>query len=482
MKKKNIYVNQSQELLTLFEEAGDNAKVMCVPMDYAKKEHVVMFCNGNGDILRKPFSVKNSPEGVDYMIEQLSRSCRHRHINQNHVFFGGEDPGSYADNFVSTLRSGGWLVASVNARDAKDQRSNLQASTDRLDLIGIAKTVLNRRGNCSPAQAGIYLNLRNLVRHRRRLVVMMTEVKNRIHTVVDRLFPGFLDEKKSGIMPFSKGSLYLMENRFSTSQIKRRKLKTLIETLRRLGTPKPEFLARKLQQYATQVLNPPEEYVITLQLSLSQHVKLYGCLQGNVEQMEKEIAIWLAQTQGAFLTTVRGIGIVLASGVSAEIGDPNEQKPLNNLASYSGIIPKVKQSGGPEGQKSTGHVKKRSNRILKDYLVQSASHMGLHGPEDLMADYKRRDAAGQHADFGMARRYLRMAMCLMRTSQVYLPPNLRKKGTDPKERANYYSMMWPYLRDKWQKAGALEAAFADNRPLGRWRNMVQDLYGIKLTL
>jgi len=482
MKKKNIYVNQSQELLTLFEEAGNNGKIMCVPMDYAKKEHVVMFCNGNGDILRKPFSVKNSPEGVEYIIEQLKRSCNLRHINHNHVFFGGEDPGSYADNFVRTLRSGGWLVANVNARDAKDQRSNLQASTDRLDLIGIAKTMLNRRGNCSPAQAGIYLNLRNLVRHRRRLVVTMTEVKNRIHTVVDRLFPGFLDEKKSGITPFSKGSLYLMENRFSTSQIKRRRLKTLIETLRRLGTPKPEFSAGKLQQYATQVLNPPEEYVITLQLSLSQHVKLYGCLQGNVEQMEKEIAIWLAQTQGAFLTTVRGIGIVLASGVSAEIGDPNEQKPLNNLASYSGIIPKVKQSGGPEGEKYTGHVKKRSNRILKDYLVQSASHMGLHGPEDLMADYKRRDAAGQHADFGMARRYLRMAMCLMRISQVYLPPNLRKKGTDPKERANYYSMMWPYLRDKWQKAGALEAAFADDRPLGRWRNMVQDLYGIKLTL
>jgi hypothetical protein len=25
--------------------------VMCVPIDYAKKDHVVMFCNGYGDIL-----------------------------------------------------------------------------------------------------------------------------------------------------------------------------------------------------------------------------------------------------------------------------------------------------------------------------------------------------------------------------------------------------------------------------------------------
>ena len=37
--------NQSQELLHLFEAAGSGAKVLCVPMDYAKKDHLVMFCN-----------------------------------------------------------------------------------------------------------------------------------------------------------------------------------------------------------------------------------------------------------------------------------------------------------------------------------------------------------------------------------------------------------------------------------------------------
>jgi len=95
MKKKNIYVNQSQELLSLFEEAGNNNKIMCVPIDYAKKDHIVMFCNGSGHILRKPFSVKNSPEGIEYLTEQVTRSCSHRHIDLKHVFFGGEDVGSY---------------------------------------------------------------------------------------------------------------------------------------------------------------------------------------------------------------------------------------------------------------------------------------------------------------------------------------------------------------------------------------------------
>jgi transposase len=192
MKKRNVYLNRSQELLGVFEGAGNNAKIMCVPIDYAKKDHVVMFCNGYGDIVRKPFSVKNSPEGVKYLTQQVLRSCCHRAISRKHVFFGGEDPNSYAENFVNTLRSQGWLIASVNARDAKKQRANLQASTDRLDLMGIAVMLLNRRANCSAAQSGIYRNLRTLVRHRRKLVVMKTEVSNRIHTVVDRLFPGFL--------------------------------------------------------------------------------------------------------------------------------------------------------------------------------------------------------------------------------------------------------------------------------------------------
>jgi transposase len=482
MKKRSIYAEQSQELLGLFEEAGNNSKIMCIPIDYAKKDNVVMFCNGYGDILRKPFSVRNSPEGIEYLSEQVTRSCLSRSINTKHVFFGGEDVGSYAENFANALRSKGWFVAGVNALDAKKQRTNLQASTDRLDLMGIATMLINRRANCSPAQSGIYLNLRNLVRHRGSLVALSTKVRNQIHNIVDRLFPGFLDEKKAGIAPFSKSSLYLMENRFSAAQIRRRKRGKLTEILRRYGIQNPERVASQLQEYAKAVIIPPNEYIGTLQISLAQHVKHYRCIGENIEQLEKEIALWLAQTQGAFLTTVRGIGIVLAAGVTAEIGDPSKQKPLNNLVSYSGIIPRIKQTGGPEGKTYTGKVAKRCNHLLKNYVVQSGLHLGLHGPDDLMADYKRREATGQHADFGIARRYLRMGMSLMRTSQAYLPQRLRNKNSKPQDRAGYYLLSWPKLRFKWNKLDALDAAFAKDRPLGKWRNMVQELYGIMLKL
>jgi len=482
MKKRSIYQQQSQELMRIYEEAASSKKVLIGAIDYAKLNHTVMLCNGNGDVLRKPFNVENTPEGIEYLLEQVGSTCRYHKIDSKHAFFGGEDCGSFTGNFVEGLRERGFLVAGVNAEDAKHQRQTMQASTDRLDLIGIARMLIARRGNCHPSQSGAYRNLRTLVRHRRKLVVLATEERNRMHALVDRLFPGFLEAKRSGLTPFHKPSLRVMQNRFSARQIARRSRKSLSLILARAGATEPEQKAAKLRAYAATVLHPPESYVPTLQLSLSQHVALYGCLLKNLEAFEGEMALWLAQTQGAFLLSVKGIGMVLAAGLAAEIGDPQTQKPLNNLVSYAGIVPRVFQTGGPGTETYVGSVSYRCNRVLKDYLVQSASHLGLHGVADLMADHKRRDAAGQHADYGIARRYLRMGMRLMRDSAVYLPPELRHRHTPLQQRAEYYQHLWPYLLEKWKKYNAHDVAFAEENPLGQWRNMVRQSYGIEMNI
>ena len=87
-----------------------------------------------------------------------------------------------------------------------------------------------------------------------------------------------------------------------------------------------------------------------------------------------------------------------------------------------------------------------------------------------------------NAGFGIARRFLRMAMCKMRTSQVYLPPDMRSNHIKPERRGDYYLAMWSYLRDKWSKAGALNVVFARDKPLGQWRYIVQEIYGLKLKM
>lgn len=485
MSKGSIYGAQSQAICRLFEEAGDPKRVMCVPIDYANADHTVLFCNGYGEVLRQPFTVKNTPEGMAYLVQQIQATCRHRDISPRHVFCGGEDGGPYALNFIEALRAQAWMVCGVNAHDAKKQRENLQASTDKLDLLGIAKVLLNRQGNAEPAQQGLYRNLRNLSRTRRTAVRMATAVTNRIHGLVDQLFPKFLEAKLSGIEPFSAGCLWLMEQRFSAQQIRQRKLLSLIHGLQRCGTPNPEGRAKTLQAHAGNTFCAPTAYLGTLQQALKGQVALYRCLLAGIEDYERQMAVWLTQTPGALLTTWPGIGITLAAGVTAELGDLGQQKAqhsLRQIVSYVGIIPRSFQSGGPEQKAHSGHVAKRCNRILKDYVVQSAVHVGQQGPENLRQDYARRQANGQHADFGLARRYLRAAIHMMLHGEIYLPPALRQAHCPKEQRLAYYLDLWPKVREKWARLGALEEAVAAGRPLGQWKNMVEELYEVTLPL
>jgi transposase len=476
MSQSSIYAAQCQPLRQLFEQAPHARNVLCVALDYAKSTHMALFCNGLGDILRKPFPVHNNASGVRYLREQLDRTCQQYGIAPAYVFFGGESVGSFAANFVHALRQHGHLVADVNAWEAKQHRDNLQASTDCLDLLGIAKVLLQRRGRFTPAQTGAYWNVRELVRQRRRDVQQRTALSNRLHTYVDRLCPGFLDEQHSGIRPFSTACLWLLSERFSASQLRRRRRASLIEGLRRCGVPEPAVAAAKLQALAA------ADQVPILQISLQTQLAHYRCLQQGLAQLDSELAYWLAQTQAALLITISGIGIVLAAGVGGELGDPHAQGGLGKLSSYAGIVPRVAQTGGPQAPAVVGRVAKRCNRILKDYLVQSADHLGRQGPAEFRLDWARREAAAQHAAYGIARRYLRMAVGLMRTGQVYLPPELRGDNIDPAVRTDYYQQQWPVWRDKWKQGGARDMAFDAAHPLGQWREMIQTLYQIRLPL
>lgn len=481
MSKRSIFTRQNQTLIDLFEDAEHPDKVLCIPIDYAKQTHVALCCNGSGKVLRNAFPVKNNPEGIEFLLGMVDKVCRKHHIKRQHVFFGGEDCGTFSLNFIYGLREREFAVIGVNAKDAKDQRENMQASTDEIDLLSIAKVLINRRGSQAGGEPGSERALRVLTRHRKALVRLCTATSNRMHQIVDQLFPGFLDEKLSGISPFSEASLYLMQDRFSPVVLLKRQDKALLRQLKATGLQHAEKALGQLKAYARQVLAHPPELTGLLQTSLASEIKLYRCLGANIEQIEREVALQLAKTPGAMLTTIQGIGITLAAGVAAEIGAPASQPSTRRLTSYAGIVPRVKQTGGPEKEAKIGKVSRRSNHILKDFIVQCGNHLGQHGPVALKEDHRRRGANKQHADFGMARRFLRMGMCLMRNNDSYLPPELRH-GATVEELRTYYLRQWPKLLKKWTKLGAAHIAFDDDNPLGQWRKRIEGIYEIELPL
>lgn len=477
----SIFKNRNPDLVTMFAEAGHPRNVMCVGLDYAKATHTVLIANGEGQELKEVLDVFNTPKGVAFLLGEVNRLCRKHSIAPKHVCFGGEDCGGFANNFIYALNMAGYRVVGFNAKDAKNQRENYQASTDKLDLLGILKMLLDKRGVTRAAAAEGHDVLRKLTRHRNGLTISQTSVGNRIHDLVDQLSPGFLDEKKSGIPPFSKASLVLMEDQFSAHRLAKRNREALVKKLKAVGLQQAEAKAAQLQAYAALTLGGDPLLAGALQSALSHEVRLHRTLSDCMGQSDKEIALRLASCPGALLTATRGIGMVLAAYVYAELSVDAPSKAIRRSVSYAGIVPRSEQTGGSDKPAIQIRVSRRCNHRLKNSVVQCGNHMGQHGPCELKEDHARRTANGQHADFGISRRYLRMSIHLMRTGEVYKPKALRDHASMEALRA-YYLELWPFVRTKWKKAGALEVAFQRDNPLGQWRERVEAVYQIQLPL
>jgi transposase len=398
---------------------------MCVALDFAKAQHTALICNGVGDLIKPSFAVDNTAAGAAMLLREVRTCAKQRKIRPEHVFFGGEDYPSYAENFLRKLRQERFLVVRVNAWEAKQQRNNFQASNDSLDLLGIARCCLNRRGESVRDLPEAYPNLRIATRDRDKLVRMRTAVSNRIHSYVDRLFPGFLSVSKSGFESFSKASLELMEDRFSPAQLSRRPRQALAEWLRRRGVMQPQDVAVQLKQLAKDALEPAQEQTAMLQQTLAQLVGLYRGLENSIARIDREVAHWLARTPGAWLTSIPGFGITLAAGWTAELGPPNQWRAVRQLCSYSGVVPKSKQTGGPQKEPIVGVVQQRCNKRLKNVVLQAVEKVLQFGPEDLRQIAQGLEARGAHTEFGIAKRLVRLAKYLAVTGTVYRPIDTR---------------------------------------------------------
>jgi len=484
---QSVYRNQNIVIRSIFEQAGSPKKVLCVALDYAKNKHVALCCDGNGEILKNSFPIENTVEGVAFLSEQIAATARKRKIAKKCIFLGGEDEPAYVSNFAAALRKRGYVIARVNALEAKKNRENFLATTDDLDLLGIAKTLLSRRARIvsdeSSEEEAIYRRIRSLTRARRGLVRQKTAASNRIHSSADILFPDFLNASKSGVTPFSSVSLKLMENRFSAPQISRRKQSSLADFLRKNHSKHPDEGASKLIELARKALPPQACSLSAMQSSLTATVDLYTCLDRNAKSLRIDAALELASTPYVMLTSIPGISFVLAAGVAGELGNPKQLGSTDSLCSYAGIIPSVYQSGGPDSPPRHSVTSPRCNRILKDWVVQSSQKIALYGPPELKDRMLRWQINGQHAAFAGARRYLRLLRTLVRSEVPYLDPSGRGLGSDPKSRAAACEKTWEILRSKWRVIpNWREAVFAEDKPLGFWRKVAMEMFDAHLPL
>jgi len=478
---KSIFKKRNKQVETLFESAGASNKVMCVAFDYAKAEHKCVICDGMGHQLHKSFNVINNREGLEFLMDKIGGLCRKHVIKLEHVFFGGEDCGSYIFNFIHALIDRGFLVVGINPRQAKVERENSVASNDLIDTIGVAGTMIKMRGRTIGKANEDVHSLKRLERLRNALLKAHSASAHRIYQVTDQLLPDFLNQDKSGLIPFCRASLWLMDDKFGIERMRTRQKSSMIKKLRELNVGDPEGYTVKLKALAEESLPPPKEMIPALQRSLAEEKQLYLLMDKSLHNLDIDIAKQFARTPGAMLTTLQGIGLRWAPALFVELGDPLRRRNVHSMAALGGIVPRSKQTGGDGKQPVVGHRNRKCCTSLKKTLMSGAVSISQYGLQEMRVDYKHDLEIGRDARTRMAQKLLRVSLHIIDVGNFFIPPSLMQECTT-QQMADYYKMMWPKVLVKWRDKGAILEATAPGAPLREWRDMAQDLYKIKLSL
>jgi len=477
----SIFRKRNPDVESLFKSAGRPEKVMCIPLDYAKRTHTAMVCNGRGDQLRAVFNVENNRKGIDYLLSIVAGLCRKHRISPQHVFFGGEDGGSYAFNFIHALVMRGFLVIGINSKQAKKERETSNASTDLIDTVGVAGMMIKMRGRTIGQSSTQVHSVKRLRRQRHALVKAHSACAHRVYRIVDELFTGFMNEELSGIIPFSRASLWLMDENFSAAAVHSRQRPALVRRLREFRLRDPDGAVDKLKELCRMALPPPDAMIPALQRSLTEEMRLYHLLDGAVHGLDTDIAKLLASTPGAMLTTIPGIGLRWAPGLYSELGDPLRRRNIHCMAALGGIVPGTKQTGGPEKAPVTGHRRRNCSTFLKHILMSGAVSISQYGHPEMRQAYQADKAIGRDARTRMAQRLLRASLYVIDYQSFFLPPSLHQNGTRDQVR-EYYAKTWPKVLIKWRDRGAILDAVAEGSPLRQWRDMAQEMYDLELDL
>jgi transposase len=99
-------------------------------------------------------------------------------------------------------------------------------------------------------------------------------------------------------------------------------------------------------------------------------------LEEQIEALEKRMGEVFDETpEAGLLRTLPGVGFILSVVIQGEIGQVGRFGSPQQLASYSGVVPRVSASGG---KTRYGGMRSESNQYLKWAFIEAANSVCLH--------------------------------------------------------------------------------------------------------
>ena len=385
-----------------------------VGIDIGKNHHEASIVSPEGKQIGRSLRFATTHKGADSLMSFIFKN-----IGNSPCVFGMEATGHYWYPIYSFLKAKGYTIYVINPIQSDSLRKMYirQTKNDSIDSFLIAEVIrFGQFGTTSMADENI-LAMRQLCRYRDSVISSRTEIKLRIGTIMEQIFPEYEKQFSSLWLSTSMG---ILEKYLTPENIENAPIDELFEIIKDKShnrLTKAKAISIKEAAADTFGIKIAQD---TFSFQLKQLIDRMNFHDKQIEALDIEIMKYYEQFD-CYLHTIPGIGIIGVATILAEIGDISRFKNSSALVAFAGIDPTVRQSG--EFNSTHNHMSKRGSPYLRHAIFLAATTCSFHN-SPLNAYYKKKRDQGKHhltATGAVARKLTTVIYAVLRDSKPYEP-------------------------------------------------------------
>ena len=410
-------------------------KTLFVGIDVSSTTNVLCALDFEGNKLLNLKALNNQP-GAESILDSVL-SCLDSN-SLEYAVIALESTSFYSAHIANLLASNEYLLAykplvyCLNPKTVSNYRKSFvdMDKTDPLDAFIIADFARCGRITSQPWRGAQFLALQRLTRHRLHLIECVTREKTYMVSNIYLKFSelAVLDKKDR---PFSNTygvtSAAVLTDFLSLDDITYSSIEELVSFVSERGKNRfsdPVQTANLLQKAARDSYRLDKVLYEPLNVSIASSFNVIKALEDEVKTIDKAIEKTIKginTTEFQSLTSIPGIGPVLASGILSEIGTITSFKSHDSLAKYSGHTWRVNQSGNFKSEET--RMTKTGNKYLRYYLIEAANSVKTYVPEYKEYYYKKFDEVTKYSHKRAlaltSRKLVRLIFGLLTKNQIY---------------------------------------------------------------
>ena len=385
-----------------------------IGIDIGKNHHEASIVSPEGKQIGHSLRFATTHKGADSLMSFIFNN-----IGNSSCIFGMEATGHYWYPIYSFLKARGYTIYVINPIQSDSLRKMYirQTKNDSIDSFLIAEVIRFGQFTTTSMADESILAMRQLCRYRDSVISSRTEIKLRISTIMEQIFPEYEKQFSSLWVSTSMG---ILEKYFTPENIENAPIDELFEIIKDKShnrLTKAKAISIKEAAADTFGIKIAQD---AFSFQLKQLIDRMNFLDKQIEALDCQILEYYEKFD-CYLHTIPGIGMIAAATILAEIGDINRFKSSSALVAFAGIDPTVRQSG--EFSSTHNHMSKRGSPYLRHAIFLAATTCSFHN-SPLNAYYKKKREQGKHhltATGAVARKLTTIIYAVFRDGKPYEP-------------------------------------------------------------